>query len=312
MSYWSQPLRVETPDYPVLITSRTINSVLWFVNSKQLELFILGYLAKYQQKYNVEIFSFVLMGNHFHLLARFPEANMASFMRDLNARIAGGVSHLVPQFPGGPLFQRRYSSQILPLEDDAEHYFFYCALQAVNDGLASRISEYPGYNSVYDAMKGRVRKYKTVHWGKYAARRRTDPNVSIEEFTEWNELRFSRLPSFEALEQKDYEKQILRSLEQKRIEKVKDWLSKKHRFPSKDALRRMKPGSLPRKTKKGIMRPIVLSQCQKTRKRFLSWYFSIVESYREASERFRNGDLTIQFPPMTYRPLPGLCLSLSP
>ena len=44
--FWSQPLRVEAPEYAQLATSRCINSALWFVNNKKLEERIYAFLAK--------------------------------------------------------------------------------------------------------------------------------------------------------------------------------------------------------------------------------------------------------------------------
>ena len=101
-------------------------------------------MAKYIEKYQVELYGFQLVGNHYHLLARFPLGNMALFYRDFNARIAESVKLLVPEFESGPLFERRYASQAVPEKDDIEDYFFYLALQPVSSGLCARVSEYPG------------------------------------------------------------------------------------------------------------------------------------------------------------------------
>ena len=61
---WSQLLRVEDSEHVRLSSSRTINSVLWFVNNKALENHILAYLAKYVQKHSVELYAFVIVGNY--------------------------------------------------------------------------------------------------------------------------------------------------------------------------------------------------------------------------------------------------------
>ena len=85
--YWSHPIRVECGERFQHITTRTAGSRLWFVNNKKLEERILAFLGFYQEKYTVELSSFKLMGNHYHLVARFPNKNRAQFMRDFNARI---------------------------------------------------------------------------------------------------------------------------------------------------------------------------------------------------------------------------------
>ena len=139
----SQPLRIECADYWSLVTSRTVNSRLWFVGNPKLEKHCLSYLARYREKHEAELYAFCLMGNHHHEVALFPNLNRSQFYRDLNARIAEGVRFFVDEFEGGAVFERRYSEQALPLREDVEDYFFYCALQAVKSGLCEHPDDYP-------------------------------------------------------------------------------------------------------------------------------------------------------------------------
>jgi hypothetical protein len=303
---WSQPIRVETPQFVTLITMRTINGALWFVNNAALEDHVRAYLAKYCSKYDVLLYNVSFQGNHLHLEAQFPHANRAACMRDFNARVAEGVRKYVPEYPGGPLFERRYTVNVLPLTSDVEKYFFYCALQAVKDGLAERIGDYPGYNGVYDALRDRRRKYKLVRWGEYHARKRFNPHLTPADFTDTFELRFARVPGYETLSQAEYEKQMLAKLEERRLDLVHDHIARGYNYPNKAALRKVVPGTLPRKSKSGTRRPIVLCECYETKQKFLSWYFAVVESFLEASRKYRAGELDVEFPPMTYPPPKGL------
>jgi hypothetical protein len=70
-------------------------------------------------------------------------------------------------------------------------------------------------------------------------------------------------------------------------------------------LKLIRPGSLPKNTKKTgprDHRPRVLSVCPQRRAAAKAWYFSIYVEYRRASKRYREGDLSVQFPPGTYKP----------
>ena len=100
----AQELRIESPDSHKLITSRTVQSRLWFINNKSLEDEVLGYLAKYQEKYSVILHAFIFQGNHYHLLASYPKCNRAQFMRDFNARFAECTKRHVSEFGEGALF----------------------------------------------------------------------------------------------------------------------------------------------------------------------------------------------------------------
>ena len=301
-SYWSQPIRVESREMVQLITFRTINSALWFINNKQLEQRILGFLAKYANKYSVQLYGFCILGNHLHLLVRFPKGNRVSFCRDFAARTAEAVRIFVPQFLGGPLFERRYTPQFLPLAQDATKYFFYLALQAVESGLTPRISEYSGYNSFHDASHGIERRYRFFRYGAYNDAKRKNPGVSKKDFWEYHSLSYEKLPEYQHLERKKYQKMLLARVEQERVEIVKRRIAEGKGFMGAEALKQIIPGSLPANSKKGGMRPIVLSVCKKAKQEVLTWYFSIVEQYKRASEKYRKGELSVSFPLGTYRP----------
>lgn len=181
-SFWSQPIRVECTDKVQLITCRTINSALWFVNNKKLEYMLLAYMAKYAEKYGVLLYAFAVVGNHYHMVARFPCGQRSHFFRDFNARVAEAVRFCVPNYLGGPLFERRFTPQVLVLDTDVENYFYYCALQAVSSGLCQKVSEYSEYNSFRDAANDQVQVFKLFSYGKYNAAKRNNSNVDIKDF----------------------------------------------------------------------------------------------------------------------------------
>lgn len=306
----SQPLRIENPEMTSLITSRTTNSALWFVNNARLEEQILANLARYQDKYEVELYSFVLQGNHYHATARFPGCNRASFCRDFNARLAESVRSLVTAFRGGPLFGRRYSEQALPGPEDIEERFFYCALQPVLAGLTEKANEYPGYNSFTDAIDGRAREFEIVDWARYNARRRVNPSVKRADFTRKVVLKYKRLPGYEHLSQKEYRTLMLKKYEERRQKILAERRAEGKQFLGGDALRAIKPGTYPSSTKvsgRYSYRPLVLCVCRIKKREYLDWYFAVYERYKLASQRYRRGERHAEFPPFTYKP-PGSVL----
>ena len=301
-NFWSQPIRVESSDMVQLVTFRTINSALWFVNNERLEERILALLAKYLKKYSVQAYGFCFVGSHIHLLLRFPQANRAMFCRDFGARVAEAVRFLVPQFLGGPLFERRYTPQFLPLPEDTTKYFCYLALQAVQEGLTERISEYPGYNSSHDASCGIKRTYKLFRYGAYHAAKRKNPNVRKKDYWEYHELSYHRLPEFEHLDHASYRKKLHALVEEQRVAIVNKRFAEGKGFVGREALLKVIPGTLALNPKKGGARPIVLSVSPEAKREILDWYFTIVEQFKKASEAYRRGELGVVFPPGTYRP----------
>jgi hypothetical protein len=80
--------RIECSRVASFQTTRSRNSELWFVNNQALEHAILGYAAKYSNRYQVALYALAIEGNHVQMPAHFPNANRAHFMRDLNSSIA--------------------------------------------------------------------------------------------------------------------------------------------------------------------------------------------------------------------------------
>lgn len=297
--------RIETNAMSTLLTTRSRNSELWFVNNSRLEEAILGYAAKFSARYEVTLYAFAIEGNHIHGTALFPKRNRAHFMRDLNSCIARSIPRYVSNYPGGTFWARRYSNEFLPDKEDLEHYFFYTVLQPVQDGLVDKISDYPGYNCFHDAIWGIKRKFKVMNWAAYNSAKRWNSSVSIKDFRETVELKFERLPGYEHLTQKEYATLMLKKLEEHRSQIIKLRQKSGKGFAGRDNILKTKPGSSPKTTKTSTIdshRPRILSICPVRRAEGKEWYFSTVFEYQTASIAYRNGDFNVRFPDGTYPP----------
>lgn len=294
--------RIESDQYASFLTTRSRNSELWFVNNRGLENAILGYLAKYADRYKVKLYAIAIEGNHVQGPALFPLMNRASFMRDLNSSIARAVPRYTPEYRGGRFWARRYSSEFLPAPEDIEEYFFYTALQPIKDGLVDNISEYPGYHFFRDAVNGIERRFKVVRWKEYNSLKRFNPGISIKDFTEEVTLKFERLPGYEHLTQREYAKLMYRKFEERRLEIIR---TRQKGFVGREKLLRLRRGSIPKASKASTEishRPRILCVCPERRAEAKAWYFSIQFEYKEASYNYRNGILDTKFPDGTYRP----------
>lgn len=297
--------RIETIDLASFITSKTVNSRLWFVNNPELEKAILGRIAKCQARYKVIIYAVAIQGNHLHLVALFPDGNRAFFMRDLNSAIAKDVKRYQEGFEGGPLFRDVYSSEIIPTNNDLSERYFYTVLQPVNDALVDDVADCPYYNCFEDSIKGRKIEYKVVRWKDYhdAKRWKKNADVTVDKFTDIFYLEFTRLPGYEHLSQEDYETTMRKELAERTKEvletrRVKVCLGAKQ-------LKQVEPGSKPKNPKTSTRtteRPRIASKNSEVIKAAMDWYWSIINAYKEASKDYRNGNLNAEFPKGTYRP----------
>ncbi len=284
-------------------TTRTRNSQLWFVNNSKLEKAVLGYAARYATRYSVRLYALAIEGNHIQHVAHFPQCNRAHFMRDFNSSVARAVPRFQSNYPGGSLWQRRYSAEYLPGDSDIEDRFFYTVLQPVNDGLVDDIRDYPGYNCFEDAINGTLRHFTVVKWKEYNDARRWNPDVSIEKYTETHTLQYARLPGYETLSQKQYTRIMRKKLKDLTAAALKK-RANKPAFGRRNLIK-IVPGARPKSTKTSGRyqhRPRVLSKDPARRAAGKSWYFSRYIEYRHASKRYRAGELTTPFPAGTYRP----------
>lgn len=301
----AQDLSIEDRDAVFFCTTRTAESRLWFVNSPLLTERILAYLAKYAFDYSVVLYAFELMGNHYHLLAGFPLGNKSAFLRSFNSMVARLVKSYVKTFGGGKLWARRARTQFVLEDEDVENWFYYAALNPIASGLGQKYSDYPGYSSFSDAISGRVRKFKVVNWSDYRNRKRYNKKLTIEDCTQTYELKFHRLPGYEKASAKEYREVMLKKFEGRRQAILKERKEKGLGYASPEQLRKTEPGTKPRTTKtstRHTRRPLCLTLSRAAKERFLTWYFDLLAEYKEASRRFRRGELTVTFPPGTYRP----------
>ena len=84
-------------------------------------------------------------------------------------------------------------------------------------------------------------------------------------------------------------------------------MSKGKSFLGQEKLLNVIPGSYPVQTKKGGIRPLVLSVCMEAKKQVLDWYFAIVQQYKDVVKLYRK-NIEVEFPKGTFRP-PGICFT---
>lgn len=292
-------LRIEDANRISLVTTRTINSVLWFVNNGELLEQILGIVAKFQAKYRVEIYAIEIMGNHYHIVCRFPYCNRARFFQQVNSQIAMHLGYYVPEF-SGKLWAKRYSEQELPNEEDVEHYVEYTLLNPVYTGLAKSMDEYPGCNLIDDVINGK-RECKYFNWGKFNQDKKKNKLLDKEHYIESHTLIFTRLPKYNDVDIDTYRERFKGKLLARIDDLTKD---PSKTFATPEILKSIKPGSLPHFTKKDSTKvPIVLTFCSETKARCVATYNRLLTLYKQISKLYLKGNFNIAFPTGTYRPL---------
>ncbi len=107
----------------------------------------LEYVASAREKFNLDIFSFVLMSNHYHVLLRTHEANLSRVMQWIQT--AYSVYYNRNHKRSGHLFQGRYKSVLVENESYWHILSLYIHLNPIRAGMVNKLSEYK-WSSYHD------------------------------------------------------------------------------------------------------------------------------------------------------------------
>lgn len=114
----TRPLRIEYKGAWYHVINRGAGRRYVFHTSKFKAMF-LELLAECNEQFQIEVHSYCLMGNHYHLLIRTPEANLSKAMHHLNGVFAKRYN--IIKHSDGPIFRGRFKSIVV----EAENYLLH-------------------------------------------------------------------------------------------------------------------------------------------------------------------------------------------
>ncbi len=137
------------PESPYHITGRT-NNKDWFDLPMPIVWSIMeDYLYFISHAYGVKIHAFVLMNNHFHLIATFPRSNLSEamnyFMRETSRTIAGLTGRI------NHIYGARFHRSRIDRYFYYTHAYKYLYRNPVEAGLCKRIEDYP-YSTLHGLL----------------------------------------------------------------------------------------------------------------------------------------------------------------
>ena len=113
----ARPLRVNRPDGWYHAYGRGLNRMELYLDDGDRDHF-LELLEEVVGRYRVQVHAYVLMGNHFHVAVRTPDANLSRAMQWLSLSYAAWFN--ARHRRRGPVFQRPFGS--VPVQDPAWIY----------------------------------------------------------------------------------------------------------------------------------------------------------------------------------------------
>ncbi|NUO10520.1 MAG: transposase, partial [Candidatus Brocadia sp.] len=147
----ARPWRIQYTNAVYHIMSRGVAQGEIFYADEDYRKF-LEYLEKTSEKFQLEIFAFVLMGNHYHLFLRTKEANLSRAMQWLQTSYSVYFNRKYRR--SGHLFQGRYKSILVGEESYWRGLSFYIHLNPVRAGMVKELEEY-AWSSYHDYVKAK-------------------------------------------------------------------------------------------------------------------------------------------------------------
>ena len=136
----ARPLRIDVPDGVYHVTSRGLERRAVVRDDRDRTRW-LDLLAEVATRCDWRVLAWALMGNHFHLYLRTPNADLSAGMHDLNSGYATGFNRRHGRM--GPLLQGRFKAVLVERGYHAWELSRYIHLNPVRAGLAARPEAYP-------------------------------------------------------------------------------------------------------------------------------------------------------------------------
>jgi len=135
----ARPLRIEYPGAYYHVMNRGLSRRNIFLEAKDYERF-LELLGETSRQWQVEIFSYCLLDNHYHILLQTPGAGLSRAMRHLDGIYTQRFNRA--HHRDGPLFRGRYKAILI----DADEYFLsvvrYIHQNPVRAGIVTDMDRY--------------------------------------------------------------------------------------------------------------------------------------------------------------------------
>ncbi len=301
-----RPIRIyESPNSIYFVTNRCLEARYLLVPTEKVNTIVLGCLARAVQRHEIDLFAFVFMSNHFHLLVRAPDNNLNKFMCFFQGLLARKLN--LEHGREGKFFHRRYSAE--PVLDSESVLGRYCYI-AGNPCLSNLVScpkDWPGQSSHKYLLSGRAITGKWIDRTLLAKMRRKRRWVEEKEAEKQFTFSLAPLPGFEnlgdsrAVEKLDhavcrYLKQASRQGGKRKVLGVERILALKHtqrpEYPKKSP------------------RPPCHCRCPKIRAEFLQRRRDITRAHRTAMQRAMHMSHSLPlgtFAPGRHRPERAPC-----
>jgi putative transposase len=283
-------IRDITPGRYYLITIRTNLAQIWMLPGEHIEATIGGIMARYQEIYNIKIYAYAFLGNHYHIVCSAPSGGLDQFFENVNREIARRVNRYFGRI--AKFWARPYDAAVILNEDDLLEAVIYTVTNPVRHGLVRYSRSWPSLGCYHHCLNETDRRFSFTHY--------SIKNSKGEYFQTVHNLKISRLPQFSNLKRDEYKAAMYSYLTEREDKIANERFMASMGFLGAKALREQKPGSLPRDIARKKS-PICYTRNLEVKKFYKNERKRFLQAYKIASIKLRAG-LPVDFPPHCYKP----------
>lgn len=300
-------MRVFDPEVLLHITNKCVQDRYFLLPTQETNELIRGWLARSLAEYpGVEVYAFIFLSNHFHLLLRDNTGDLPGFMGYFKGNLAKAVNRMLGR-KRVSVFERSYESRVVLTDGDAESVCGYVLTNAVKEDLVARATEGPFFSSLEMALEGRPRSVSFLNRTRRHDKSRGGREVSKEEVTDVFALSLAPLPGHRGLSLEERRRRIEGLVgERERLH------ARRRRAEGKEVLGarrllRYKPWMRPRNPSVRGPRDPVYSRDRERAAEYERGLRELASAYREAFARYRRAATrgrrtAVGWPAWTYPP----------
>lgn len=193
--FMARQWRIEYPGALYHVLSRGNGRQDIFLSDDDRVLF-LDLIQEFSDRFTIEVYAFVLMGNHYHLLLKTPDANLSKGMQWFGTAYTRKFNLMNSR--SGHLFQGRFKSIIVENEAYLLRLSCYIHRNPLRAGIVERLSDYQWSSYRYYAYRKKAPDWLNTGMilgqvsgkNKYQAYRRKVQQYANEKGSVWEDVRY--------------------------------------------------------------------------------------------------------------------------
>jgi putative transposase len=177
-------IRMHIKDSVHFVTNRCEHEMFLMMPTPAVTKIIQSWFAKALCRFGdgLEIYAFIFLSNHFHILCRDTKGTLAAFMWYFQGNVAKAINKELGR--KGRFWSREYDDVLVPSDEDFWNRYTYTVGNAVKSGLVNTSREWPGWSSLEGALSDGKYRFEMLNQTRYHNARRRGQKVDKSKFVE--------------------------------------------------------------------------------------------------------------------------------